>query len=224
MNGKVNFSFNVLAANNYGVWYCEKGKVQFQKTSVVESKGEYKGWYYVKKGQLQLGHVTVEQNKNGWWYINKNGKVDFSFNGLAANAHGIWYCQKGQVKFEITSVVESKGEYNGWYYVKKGELQKGQITVEQNPYGWWYIDKNGKVDFSFTGIAKNAYGNWYVEKGQVDFKKNIDRYVDPHTGFVYKIEKGKATISYSGNVDTGSLLNTQKNTKITTNNLLEKTN
>ncbi len=223
-NGKVDFSFNGLAANNYGVWYCEKGKVQFQKTSVVESKGEYKGWYYVKKGQLQLGHVTVEQNKNGWWYIDKNGKVDFSFNGLAANAHGIWYCQKSQVKFEITSVVESKGEYNGWYYVKKGELQKGQITVEQNPYGWWYIDKNGKVDFRFTGIAKNPYGNWYIEKGKVDFKKNMDRYVDPHTGFVYKIEKGKATISYSGNVDTVSLLNTQKNTNITTNCLLEKMN
>ena len=223
-NGKVDFSFNGLAANNYGVWYCEKGKVQFQKTSVVESKGEYNGWYYVKKGQLQLGHVTVEQNKNGWWYIDKNGTVDFSFNGLAANAHGIWYCQKGQVKFGITSVVESKGEYNGWYYVKKGELQKGQITVEQNPYGWWYIDKKGKVDFGFTGIAKNQYGNWYIEKGQVNFKKNMDRYVDPDTGFVYKIEKGKATISYSGNVDTASLLNTQMNTEITTNSLLEKMN
>ncbi len=52
----------------------------------------------------------------------------------------------------------------------------------------------------------------------------MDRYVDPDTGFVYKIEKGKATISYLGNVDTASLLNTQMNTEITTNNLLEKTN
>ena len=80
----------------------------------MESKNGLNGWYYIKNGKLQKGQITVEQNKNGWWYIDKNGKVDFSFNGLAANNYGVWYCEKGKVQFQKTSVVESKGEYNGW--------------------------------------------------------------------------------------------------------------
>ena len=81
----------------------------------------------------------------------------------------------------------------GWYYVKKGQLQTGKVTVEQNSTGWWYIAKDGKVDFSFTGIASNAYGSWYLEKGKVNFNKNISAYTDPHTKLLYKVVKGKAT-------------------------------
>ena len=192
-NGKVDFNFTGLAKNENGIWYCKKGQVQFNTTDVIESKGVYNGWYYVKKGQLQTGNETVEQNKNGWWYINKDGKVDFNFNGLAKNRNGIWYCKKGQVQFNTTDVLYSKGTYEGWYYVKKGQLQTGKVTVEQNSTGWWYIGKDGKVDFSFTGIASNAYGSWYIEKGKVNFSKNMNTYIDPHTKLNYKVVKGKAT-------------------------------
>ena len=192
-NGRVNFNFTGLAKNESGIWYCKKGQVQFGTTDVIESKGTYNGWYYVKKGQLQTGKETVEQNSTGWWYINKDGKVDFNFNGLAKNGNGIWYCKKGKVQFNATDVLYSKGTYEGWYYVKKGQLQTGKVTVEQNSTGWWYIAKDGKVDFSFTGIASNAYGSWYLEKGKVNFNKNISAYTDPHTKLLYKVVKGKAT-------------------------------
>ena len=192
-NGKVDFNFTGLAKNENGIWYCKKGQVQFNTTDVIESKGTYNGWYYVKKGQLRTGNETVEQNKNGWWYINKDGKVDFNFNGLAKNGNGIWYCKKGQVQFNTTDVLYSKGTYEGWYYVKKGQLQTGKVTVEQNSIGWWYIGTDGKVDFSFTGIASNAYGSWYIEKGKVNFSKNMNTYIDPHTKLNYKVVKGKAT-------------------------------
>ena len=159
--------------------------------------------------------MTVEQNNNGWWYIDKNGKVDFTFTGIAKNRYGSWYCKKGQVQFGMTSVVESKGDYNGWYYVKKGELQIGQKTVEQNAYGWWYIDKNGKVDFSFTGIAANQHGEWYIENGKVDFKKNLIQYTDPYTGVKYEIVEGKATKLSTNNSNTLNLLNVLQNENIT---------
>ena len=192
-NGKVDFNFTGLAKNENGIWYCKKGQVQFNTINVIESKGVYNGWYYVKKGQLQTEKETVEQNKNGWWYINKDGKVDFNFNGLAKNGNGIWYCKKGQVQFNTTDVLYSKGTYEGWYYVKKGQLQTGKVTVEHNSTGWWYIGTDGKVDFSFTGIASNAYGSWYIEKGKVNFSKNMNTYIDPYTKLNYKVAKGKAT-------------------------------
>lgn len=214
-NGKVDFTFTGIAKNRYGSWYCKKGQVQFGTTSVIESQSEYNGWYYVKKGKLQTGQTTVEQNNNGWWYIDKDGKVDFSFTGIAKNRYGSWYCKKGQVQFGMTSVVESKGDYNGWYYVKKGELQIGQKTVEQNAYGWWYIDKNGKVDFSFTGIAANQHGEWYIENGKVDFKKNLIQYTDPYTGVKYEIVEGKATKLSTNNSNTLNLLNVLQNENIT---------
>ena len=193
-NGKKDTSFTGLAKNTYGVWYCKNGKVQFATTGVIQSKGTYDGWYYVKKGQLQTGEETVEQNSNGWWYISKDGKVDFNFTGLAKNTYGVWYCKKGKVQFNTTDVLYSKGTlYNGWYYVKKGQLQTGKTTVEKNGSGWWYIGKDGKVDFSFTGIASNAYGSWYLEKGKVSFSKNIKSYTDPHTKLKYRVVRGKAT-------------------------------
>ena len=99
-NGKKDTSFTGLAKNTYGVWYCKKGKVQFNTTDVLYSKGTlYSGWYYVKKGQLQTGKTTVEKNGSGWWYIGKDGKVDFSFTGIASNAYGSWYLEKGKVSF-----------------------------------------------------------------------------------------------------------------------------
>ena len=214
-NGKVDFSFTGIAKNRYGSWYCKKGQVQFGTTSVVESKGNYSGWYFVKKGKLQTGQATVEQNEYGWWYIDKNGKVDFSFTGIARNQYGSWYCKKGQVQFGTTSVVESKGNYSGWYFVKKGKLQTGQATVEQNEYGWWYIDQAGKVDFSFTGIAANQNGEWYIEKGKVNFKKNLIQYTDPHTGLKYEIVGGRAVKLSTNNTNTLSLLSMQQNETVT---------
>ena len=87
-----------------------------------------------------------------------------------------------QSQFNTTDVIESKGVYNGWYYVKKRQLQTEKETVEQNSTGWWYIGKDGKVDFSFTGIASNAYGPWYNEKGKVNFSKNMNTYIEDILG------------------------------------------
>ena len=192
----------IYEAGDGNWYYFIDDIIQNNITDVIESKNGLHGWYYVKNGK-------------GWWYIDKNGKVDFSFTGIAKNRYGSWYCKKGQVQFGTTSVVESKGNYSGWYFVKKGKLQTGQATVEQNEYGWWYIDQAGKVDFSFTGIAANQNGEWYIEKGKVNFKKNLIQYTDPHTGLKYEIVGGRAVKLSTNNTNTLSLLSMQQNETVT---------
>ena len=116
-------------------------------------------------------------NKYGWWVV-RGGYVNFVYNGIASNENGDWYCENSKVRFDVTGVVKSEAkETEGWYYVKNGRVQKGEVTVQKNNNGWWYIGKDGKVDFTYYGLASNEYGTWVIEKGKVNFAYN-DKYTD----------------------------------------------
>ena len=52
-NGRIDFHYDGLAANEYG-------------------------WWKVTKGQVDFTFNGLAQNENGWWYV-RNGKVDFTF-------------------------------------------------------------------------------------------------------------------------------------------------
>ena len=219
VNGKVDFGFTGLANNVYGDWYCQNGKVQTGLTDVIYVvNDQYKGWYYVKNGKVQTGKETVQCNKNGWWYIGQdgrvdftkntvaenqygwwkteNGKVNFNFNGIASNQYGDWYCQGSKVQFGVTDVIYcDNNQVKGWYYVKNGQIQKGQETVQCNKNGWWYIGKDGKVDFTKNTVALNQNGWWYIENGKVDF--NFNGLACNQNGW-WKIENGKVNFDFNG--------------------------
>lgn len=210
-----NWSFDGIAENDNGKWYCNMGEVSFGttgvkvfdntddwyyfvngklqegKTDIVEKDSS---WYYVgKDGKVDFTKDTVAKNKNGWWVVRK-GYVSFIYNGIASNENGDWYCENSKVRFDVTGVVKSEAkETAGWYYVKNGCVQKGKVTVAKNQNGWWYIGKDGKVDFTYTGLATNQYGTWYIENGKVDFTYN-DKFTDAE-GYDYEIENGKVVSS-----------------------------
>ena len=56
INGKIDFNYNGLQANEYGWWKVTNGKVDFT----------YNG---------------VARNEYGWWYVT-GGKIDFGYTGL----------------------------------------------------------------------------------------------------------------------------------------------
>ncbi len=182
--GKVDFSANTVAKNDYGWWYVLNGKVQFGFSGLANYSNDY-GWWYIKDGKVDFSVNTVAQNNYGWWYI-KGGKVDFSANTVAQNNYGWWYVTGGKVQFGYTGVGNYSNAY-GWWYIKGGKVDFSVNTVAQNTYGWWYV-KNGKVDFSFNGIASNAYGSWYIQGGKVNFSYNG---TCAYNGIRYTIVNGK---------------------------------
>ncbi len=217
VNGEKYTSYTGFASNSNGRWYVEKGKVTFNKNSVIKDtygalgkKGDWyyvvgskvqtgftglanykndNGWWYIRNGKVDFSANTVAKNKNGWWYVT-GGKVQFGFTGLAnyRNENGWWYIKNGKVDFTHNGVDKNK---NGWYYITGGMVQFGYTGVAnyKNANGWWYI-KGGKVDFSFTGIASNKNGSWLVKNGKVNFGYT-GRYT--YRGKVYTVKNGKAT-------------------------------
>ncbi|MCI6732145.1 MAG: phage tail tip lysozyme [Lachnospiraceae bacterium] len=168
-NGVWDSAYAGFAENESGWWYCENGKVNFDKTEVI--KGTVNGeiaWWNVSGGKVVFTD-TVAKNANGWWCI-QNGKVNFSFTGFAKNSSGWWYCKNGKVDFNKTEVI--KGTVNGetaWWNVSGGKVVFTD-TVAKNANGWFCI-QSGKVNFSFTGVAKNSNGWWYCVNGKVNFSK-----------------------------------------------------
>ena len=57
---KLDFNYNGLAGNNNGWWYCEKGKVQFGKNSVIGGNidGTY-GWWHVVGGKVTFDNTVA---------------------------------------------------------------------------------------------------------------------------------------------------------------------
>ncbi len=165
-------SYTGFAENKNGKWYCENGKVKFDKTGVIKDEtgalGSKGAWYYVVKSKVQTDYTGVANHKNehGWWYV-KNGKVDFSANTVAKNKNGWWYVVGGKVQFGFTGLANYKNA-NGWWYIRNGKVDFHYNGLAKNKNGWWYV-KNGKVDFSYSGAAQNENGWWYVCNGKVIF-------------------------------------------------------
>ncbi len=173
-NGMVDFDYTGFAKNNNGSWYCEKGKVTFQKQDIIKDSagalGEKNAWYYVIDSQVQTGFTGLGnfRNTNGWWYITR-GKVDFSHNGVDKNKNGWFYVTGGKVQADFTGLANYKNA-NGWWYIKNGKVDFNHNGVDKNKNGWFYVT-GGKVQFGYTGLAnyKNSNGWWYIKGGKVDF-------------------------------------------------------
>lgn len=212
---------------SYNGWYYINKSMWDTKSETLSSTNGI--WYYVRKGTIDYtGNTVVHYNKD-WWYV-KEGKVDFGFNGIAHNQNGDWYIKNGKVDFGYTGLtyatnIQQKFQsasqvthvFDGWYYIKKGcvnrtdtavaydgskwrYVSKGVIdpnanTVAQNDYGWWVV-RNGEVDFSFNGIADNQYGSWYCKNGKVQF--NANGLVKAGSDWYYvkggKVQKGSPTL------------------------------
>ena len=120
-SGKVDFSYTGFANNKNGIWYVNKGKVNFAVDGVYYGRinGD-NGWYHVVKSKYTKG-VTVARNQNGWWYIDSNGRVDFGFTGIASNQNGAWYIKNGKVQFDYSGLVRYQKKV---YRIKKGKVVK----------------------------------------------------------------------------------------------------
>ena len=210
-NGQLIYA-NDVAKNNYGWWYVQNGKVNFNVNSVVKNN---LGWWYVRDGKVDFGFTGIARNVNGDWYI-QNGKVCFEKTGLIKVANinqkidyatgetiefdGTYYVENGKVIHNATTVAKDE---NGWWYIKDGVIQNKANTIVKNMNGWWYV-KDGKVDFSFNGIARNENGDWYVKGGKVQLEETglvktdykIQNYPDTYSEAIefegwYHVKNGK---------------------------------
>ncbi len=134
-------------SNSSGWWYVKNGKVDFTANTVA--KNDY-GWWYVVGGKVQFGYTGVGNysNSSGWWYLN-GGKVNFSFTGIASNNHGTWYVKNGKVNFDYTSKVK----YNGkTYYVTNGKVITASNEAETLLYASYsYSYTYNTLNFSSSG-------------------------------------------------------------------------
>ena len=122
------------------------------------------GWWYIQNGKVDFNATGLTSNEYGWWYV-QNGTIDFKTTGLAANEYGWWYVEGSKINFNYTGLVAN--EY-GWWYVEGGKINFNHTGLVANEYGWWYVE-GGKINFNYTGSAANEYGLWNVKNGRVDF-------------------------------------------------------
>ena len=132
-DGKVDFNYNGLMANRFGLWKLTGGKVTFADNGVVKAGND---WYNMSRSAV-IKQETVANNQNGWWYCDANGKVDFSMNTVAKNQNGWWVIQNGKVNFG----------YNG---------------LASNKFGTRKIT-NGKVTFRDNGVIKVGNDWYHVQ-------------------------------------------------------------
>ncbi len=196
-NGKVDRSVNTVAKNKNGWYYVTDGKVQKGFTGLANYSNA-NGWWYIKSGKLDRSYNGLAKNKNGWFYL-KNGKVDRSYTGFAKNENGSWYMESGKLTRKTNSVVKDTkgaiGSSDEWYYVLASKVQYDFTGLADyaNDSGWWYI-KKGVVDRSFTGVASNKYGQYYIKNGKVqeDYTGTVT-----YNGKTYSVINGKATVNTS---------------------------
>lgn len=139
-------------------------------------------WYKVKNGGIDTSFTGLANNNKGWWYI-QNGRVNFSYEGICGNAYGNWYVKNGKIQFSKNGLVYvnntsinadngKKYSFNGWYYIKDGQICYNEEKVIKNSNGWWYVGRDGKVHFDKNTVAKNSNGWWAIRNGKVDFGFN----------------------------------------------------
>ncbi len=223
-NGVISGAYTGFIQSGDDWYYVSNGAVS-NRDDVIEGtvNGETASWYVVK-GKVTTGVVTVANNAKGWWYIGKDGKVDLTYTGFASNSNGKWYIEKGKVTFKKNDVIKdttgalgTKGTWyyivgskvqtgytgvadyantNGWWYIKNGKVDFSANTVAKNKNGWWYVT-GGKVQFGYTGVANyaNANGWWYIKNGKVDFKANT---VAKNKNGWWRVQNGKVNFKFTG--------------------------
>ena len=97
----------------------------------------------------------------------------------------------GKTKFNDLVILEQ--DDGTWYACNKKTKEKTDYTgvAPTLNQGWWFCRK-GKVDKKFTGIAENPYGLWYCKKGKADL--DFDGYFVRNDMQIYRIQGGGATL------------------------------
>lgn len=166
-----------------GTYYVENGKVNTNKTGLVQEDGV---WYNVVKGKVvdDAKSASVVKTPNGKWiYIGKDGKSNSTFTGIASNQYGTWYIDNGVVDFTAEGTVDitdATGAVAGGpgtgvttYFLLGGKVQTdttGIVFHEGTPY---YVEKGviGTANFDKKQLAfEPKWSNWIVldEAGQPD--------------------------------------------------------
>lgn len=137
-----------------GTYYVENGKVNTNKTGLVQEAGV---WYNVVKGKVvdDAKSASVVKTPNGKWiYIGKDGKSNSNFTGIASNQYGTWYIDNGVVDFTAEGTVDITDA--------TGAVAGGPGTGVTT-----YFLLGGKVQTDTTGIVFHEGTPYYVEKGVI---------------------------------------------------------
>lgn len=163
-SGLVDTSFTGLAENKNGVWYVEKGRVDFKKTGIVNGTG-------AKSDKVDnLDDITN-------LYV-VNGKLQLDYTGLVIDGTNKVYFEKGQkaINDEPQLLKATDGK---WYYIVDGSVATSYKGLAKNKNGIWYV-YNGEVSFGKTGVidtpevenANLSDGKYYVANGKMSSDKN----------------------------------------------------
>ena len=108
-DGRVDFTANTIARNDYGWWKITDGVVDFDYTGIANN--EY-GWWRVVNGKVDFTANGIYQNENGWWKTT-GGKVTFDENGAFTNENGRWYVGGSKVDFSFNGFAYGYTFVNG---------------------------------------------------------------------------------------------------------------
>ena len=194
VNGKVQDTASVNAANLAGWWHVKNGWVDWSDGILYTADG----WHKYVGGKKELtANETVENNAAGWFYL-KDGTVDFSYTGLAQNENGVFWMNAGVFDTGMTGIVPDtigvSADGSGWFYLLGGIFDATADTIAANEAGWWKI-RDGLVDFTYNGLACNDTGWYYLENGMVDF--GYYGAVQNEAGIWY-VEHGRVNMEYNG--------------------------
>ena len=169
-----------LASNQYGTWYIENGKVDFNAKGLIVDTG------------------SVVSNDNTKIYYIEGGKIKTDKTGFveAVNTPA------------FTGAVSDGKKYYVENGVVKLPEKDNSIFHNKDDGEWYLLDANGAIDTGSTrdGIAKNVNGVWRVDDGIVNFnytgvQQDTDKLIGTDNQKKYYFEKGKLTLTKTGVVE-----------------------
>ena len=138
--GRVDYSYTGFGQNQYGWWFFENGKLDFNR------RGVYKG--------------TVN-GSNAWWNV-EGGKVTLDKTTIGANSNGEWYCKNGKVEFNYNGDFNYNGETDkikGGKVVTSVDQQRMQNKAQEYSSDTGYLILINRDD-SKVMVLEGYYGNW----------------------------------------------------------------
>ena len=170
VDNAVDYSYNGLAANEYGWWYVSNGTIDFGYTGMAAN--EY-GWWYVSNGTIDFGYTGMAVNEYGWWYMT-NGALDFNYTGMALNEYGWWYMTNGALDLNYTGMAIN--EYGTWYMVNgflasdfTGTVHSIKVVnglVVEHAHNWQHHDAvYGEKFIPEENMKKTEDGYYFIDDG-----------------------------------------------------------
>ena len=208
-NGAIDWTYNGLARNDYGIWvitngalnwgynglyqfgdnwvYVENGGVNRAYTGLVNFNGI---WFYVEYGVLNWDYVGLVQFNGAWFYV-EGGQLNWNYTGLTCY-NGTWfYVENGALNWNYTGLVN---HYGTWFYVEGGVLNWGYTGLTLYNGIWFYVE-GGQLNWNYTGLVMYN-GIWfYVEGGQLNWNYTG---LTCYNGVWFYVEGGQLNWNYTG--------------------------